>query len=107
LLFMKAASSVSPKGAELGRFRKMRKKDIVWIRNPNITIGSRPHRIVFDPRIPKKAPPIIKIIHITWCKTIQVLQRLQASTMVQLRPSLFWDVTWCRLIFGYQYFGTT
>jgi hypothetical protein len=29
LLFMKAASSVSPKGAELGRFRKIRKKDTV------------------------------------------------------------------------------
>jgi len=26
---MKAASSVSPKGAEFGRFRKMRKKDIM------------------------------------------------------------------------------
>jgi len=26
---MKAASSVSPKGAELGRFRKIRKKDIM------------------------------------------------------------------------------
>jgi hypothetical protein len=28
LLLMKASSSVSPKGAELGRFRKMRKKEI-------------------------------------------------------------------------------
>jgi hypothetical protein len=28
LLFIKAASSVSPNGAALGRFRKMRKKEI-------------------------------------------------------------------------------
>lgn len=73
LLLMKAASSVSPKGAESGRFRKMRKNDIVWIRNPNITIGSRPHRIVLDPRIPKEAPPAIKVNHIISRKTIHVL----------------------------------
>jgi len=70
---MKAASSVSPKGAELGRFRKMRKKDTMWIRNPNSTIGSRPHRIVFVPRIPNRAPPVIKIINIISHKTIQIL----------------------------------
>jgi hypothetical protein len=73
LLFMNASSSVSPKGAELGRFRKMRKKDTVWIRKPNSTIGSRPHRIVLDPRIPNKAPPVIKIIHSILCETIQIL----------------------------------
>lgn len=45
----------------------------MWIRNPNSTIGSRPHRIVFVPRIPNKAPPVIKIIHVTSRKNIQGL----------------------------------
>jgi len=100
---MKAASSVSPKGAELGRFRKIRKKDIMWIRNPNNTIGSRPHRIVFVPRIPNKAPPVIKIIRITSRKTIQVLwdYRLPLWCGWSLHSfGMLHDV-------GYWHFGTT
>jgi hypothetical protein len=103
LLVMKASSSVSPKGAELGRFIKMRKKDTMWKRNPNNTIGSRPHRIVFVPKIPNKAPPVIKMIQIISCKTIQVLwdYRLPLWCSWGLHSfGMLHDV-------GYWHFGTT
>lgn len=64
-LVINASSDVDPKGELLGRLIKMMKKAITCNKNPAITIGSRPHFIVFDPKIPNTDPPEnIKIVSI-------------------------------------------
>lgn len=56
---MKAPSKVSPSGAASGTLRKMRKKPVAWVRKPSRMIGSRPYLLVREPRMPKRAPPVI------------------------------------------------
>lgn len=52
-----ATSSVSPNGAASGIFMNMRKKLIMCMIKPAITIGSRPHLAVRFPNRPKDTPP--------------------------------------------------
>lgn len=56
-LVINASSDVDPNGELLGRLIKMIKKATTCNRNPAITIGSRPHFIVLDPKTPKTDPP--------------------------------------------------